>query len=57
MLPWDAILKRCSLAAIVGILASTVLTPKWAVFVGIVTLYLLLVAHSKPVNQWPPPSD
>ena len=59
MLTLDAIVKRATLAAIAGMLASLVFAPWGASLTGLVAFYVLLVVHSKPVNAWryQPPSD
>ena len=54
MLPFDVLLIRGCLAAIAGLVAAAWLSPRSAVLVGLVVLYVLLVVARKPVNKWPP---
>jgi hypothetical protein len=54
VLPLDVIVMRAALAVLVGFLADVVLPRHWAIFVGVLALYVLLAVARKPVKQWPP---
>lgn len=52
MLTTDARLKRACLAVLAGILASVVLPPLWAVFVGVAVFYGLLCVYAAARKPW-----
>lgn len=54
MLPLDVLILRGTLAAIAGVVAGAWLPWRWALLVGLVALYVLLVVARKPVTKWPP---
>lgn len=54
MLPLDVLVMRAALAVLVGFLADVVLSRHWAIFVGVLAFYVLLVVARKPVSKWPP---
>jgi hypothetical protein len=54
VLPLDVLVIRGCLAAIVGLVAGAWLPGRWAIVVGLIVLYVLLVVARKPVTKWPP---
>lgn len=54
MFPLDVLVQRATLAVLVGFLADVWLPRHWAIFVGVLAFYVLLVVGRKPVSKWPP---
>jgi hypothetical protein len=54
VLPLDVLVQRAALAVLIGFGADVVLARHWAIFVGVLAFYVLLVVGRKPVSKWPP---